>query len=138
MRFSLKAAALCFSAGCVGGLANSIVVWLFGVLGMTTALGVSIAPALTPAWLYPRVVWGGLWGFLFLLPFLRLPAYVRGLVWSLGPTAVQLLIVFPMVAHKGYLGLALGNFTPVFVVVFNAVWGLVAVAMLKRFARGDG
>lgn len=136
MRISLKTAALCFSAGCVGGLANSIAVWLFGSLGITAALGVSIAPALTPAWLYPRIVWGGIWGFLFLLPVLKSAPFRRGLVWSLGPTAVQLLVVFPMAAHKGYFGLALGALTPVFVLIFNAVWGLAAVVVLERFARG--
>ncbi len=35
------------------------------------ALGVKIAPAFTPAWLYQRLVWGGLWGWLFLLPVNR-------------------------------------------------------------------
>ncbi|MFY7806288.1 MAG: hypothetical protein ACOVQ7_22980, partial [Limnoraphis robusta] len=57
-----------FAAGCLGGLVNSLGVWLFGLLGITTTLGVSIAPQFTPPWLYPRIVWGGLWGFLFFLP----------------------------------------------------------------------
>ena len=68
MNQTLGTAMLAFSAGALGGLANSLAVWLFGALGITLALGVGIAPGLTPAWLYPRIVWGGLWGFLFLLP----------------------------------------------------------------------
>ena len=135
MRISSKSIALCFSAGCMGGLANSVVVWLAGAIGITAALGVSIAPALTPGWLYPRLVWGGLWGFLFILPLLKTSPYVRGLVLSIGPTAVQLLIVFPLVANKGVFGVELGTLTPLFVVIFNAVWGLAAAAMLKRFDR---
>ena len=59
---------LVFAAGCVGAVANSLMVYLFGHLGINAALGVKIAPNLTPSWLYPRIVWGGLWGFLFLLP----------------------------------------------------------------------
>jgi len=135
MRISLKLMALSFSAGCVGGLSNSVVVWLAGAVGITASLGVSIAPAFTPDWLYPRVVWGGLWGFLFILPLLKTSPCVRGLTFSAGPTAVQLLIIFPYVANKGFFGLGLGTLTPVFVVIFNAVWGLAAAAMLKRFDR---
>ena len=50
---------------------------------------------------------------------------LRGLVFSLAPTAVQLFVVFPKVG-KGVMGLDLGNLTPLFVLVFNAVWGIVA------------
>ena len=66
----MKNLLICFSAGCLGGLANSFVVWQFGEQGIARLLGVSIAPTLTPAWLYPRIVWGGIWGLLFILPFL--------------------------------------------------------------------
>lgn len=135
MHISLKSVALCFSAGCLGGLANSVVVWLVGALGIAAALGVNIAPALTPDWLYPRIVWGGLWGFVFLMPFLRGSPYIRGLLWSLGPTAVQLLIIFPLVAKKGFFGLELGNMTPVLVVIFNAAWGVAAAALLEHTDR---
>ncbi|MCG8350197.1 MAG: hypothetical protein MI924_20725 [Chloroflexales bacterium] len=128
----VRKAALCFAAGCAGGLANSIVVWLLGALGITAALGVGIAPEFTPAWLYPRIVWGGLWGFLFLLPVLRSTPYMSGLVWSLGPTLVQLLIIFPFKADKGVFGLELGALTPLFVFIFNVIWGLVAAAILVR------
>jgi hypothetical protein len=50
----------------------------------------------------------------------------QGLLLSLGPTLVQLFIVFPLKADKGVMGLDLGVFTPLFVIFFNAVWGLVA------------
>ncbi len=136
MNAFLKKMALCFSAGCAGGLANSVVVWVAGAIGVTAALGVNIAPSFTPAWLYPRLVWGGMWGFLFLLPVLSDLPYVRGFVWSLGPTAVQLLIIFPLVATKGAFGLELGTLTPLFVFLSNAVWGLMAAAILVRIDRG--
>mgnify|MGYP001812383084 CR=1 FL=1 len=124
-----------FSAGSLGGLLNSLAVWIFGVLGITTALGVQIAPALTPPWLYPRLVWGGIWGILFFLPILKNNTFLRGLVFSLGPTIVQLFIVFPVKAQKGTLGLALGALTPVFVLIFNAVWGLVAAYWVEYVER---
>lgn len=128
---NMHAALLVFAAGALGGLANSVAVWLFGVLHVTTALGVAVAPAASPEWLYPRLVWGGLWGFLFLSPTPAGPWWLRGLVFSLGPSLVQLLIVFPIKTDAGLLGLGLGALTPVFVLIFNAVWGLVAAWAIK-------
>jgi len=125
---------LVFAAGCVGAVANSLAVWLFGDLGINAALGVKIAPKLTPVWLYPRIVWGGIWGALFLLPILRNSFIARGLLYSLGPSLVMLFIVFPMKAKKGMLGLDLGNLTPVLVLFFNAIWG-VAAALWLRLSR---
>jgi len=125
---------LVFAAGCVGAVANSLLVWLFGDLGINAALGVKIAPRLTPAWLYPRIVWGGIWGFLFLLPILRRSLLSRGIIYSLVPSLVMLLVIFPMKAKKGVLGLALGDMTPVLVIFFNAVWG-VTTAIWLRFSR---
>jgi hypothetical protein len=127
----LRDLSLAFVAGCLGGLVNSTAVWLFGAVGLTQALGVSIAPKLTPAWLYPRLVWGGLWGLLFLLPVQGLTYSTRGLLLSLGPSAVQLLVVFPVQAQKGLLGLQLGHLTPVMVLVFNAIWGIITALCLK-------
>ncbi len=120
-----RSLSLFFAAGALGGLINSLVVWLFGELGISQALGVAIAPSLSPSWLYPRIVWGGVWGLLFALP-LSMGWLARGLALSLGPSAVQLLLVFPAKAGKGLLGLELGALTPLLVLFFNAVWGVVA------------
>ncbi|EAW39282.1 hypothetical protein [Lyngbya sp. PCC 8106] len=117
---------LFFAAGCLGGLVNSLAVWLFGLLGITTSLGVSIAPQFTPTWLYPRIVWGGLWGLLFFLTGLTYNPFLKGLLLSIGPTLVQLFVVFPFKAQKGMMGLDLGALTPIFVILFNAIWGVVA------------
>ena len=123
---------LVFSAGCLGGLVNSLVVWRVGERGITTALGVGIAPDLTWPWLYRRIVWGGLWGALFILPFLRKSIIGRGLLYSLGPTLVQLFVVYPLKEQRGLLGLELGNMTPLFVLIFNALWGITAAVWLER------
>ena len=110
----------------LGGPWNSLAVWLGGYLGIAPGLGVHIAPALTPAFLYPRLVWGGLWGLLFLLPMGRWSFPARGLLFSLAPTLVQLFLAFPLKAHKGVLGLQLGVLTPLLVVFYNAIWGYAA------------
>ena len=126
-----KKISLVFAAGCLGGLLNSLAVWIFGVIGITSALGVKIAPPLSAPWLYPRLVWGGIWGLLFLLPLMRKRFLYRGLIFSLGPTIVQLFIVFPVKASKGIMGFDLGLLTPLFVFVFNAIWGLTAAIWLR-------
>jgi hypothetical protein len=133
MDLTMRNLSLVFAAGCWGGLLNGLAFWLFGVLGIPTALGIhSTPPALTAAFLYPRLVWGGLWGFLFLLPCgRRWSSPARWLFFSLGPTLAQLFWVFPLKAHKGVLGLQLGYLTPVTVMFYNAVWGLGAGLWLK-------
>lgn len=122
----MRAFSLAFTAGAVGALANSLLLWLFGMIGLHWVLGVTLAPQLTPAWLYPRLVWGGLWGLVFALPVLkRRPPGVRSLILSLGPSAAALFWFLPMSANKGWLGLDLGAAMPALVLFHNAVWGLV-------------
>jgi len=127
----MKKLLIFFAAGCLGALANSLTVWLFGHYGITAALNVSIAPTLSAGWLYPRIVWGGLWGLLFILPMLQSRLLLKGALLSLFPTAVQLFVVFPMLAHKGMAGFDLGLLTPLFVLLFNWVWGAVAAVTIK-------
>ena len=110
-----KKISLVFAAGVLGALLNSLAVWIFGELGITTALGVKIAPKISAVWLYPRLAWGG----------------SRGFIYSLGPTLVQLFVVFPMKAQKGVMGGDLGLLTPLFVVFFNAIWGWTAAIWLR-------
>lgn len=135
MRNLSKKISMVFAAGCLGGLVNSLAVWVFGDLGINAALGVRIAPALTPEWLYPRIVWGGIWGFLFLLPLMRNGILFRGIIFSLGPTLVQLFVVFPLKAGRGYMGLDLGTLTPLLVFIFNAIWGIGTAMWLRWTGR---
>jgi hypothetical protein len=126
VNLTMRNLSLVFVAGCWGALWNSLAVWLGGHLGITAAVGVQIAPPLTPAFLYPRLVWGGLWGLLFLLPGGRWSFPARGLLLSLAPTLAQLFLVFPFMAQKGVMGLQLGSLTPFFVVFYNVIWGYTA------------
>jgi len=135
-----KDLSLAFSAGGFGALVNSIVAWLFGALGVTAALGVRMAPALTKSWLYPRIVWGGLWGLMLLLPVIKRSHVRRGVILSIIPTLVTLFVVFPS-GGKGVMGVQLGALTPLFPLVLNAVWGAAAgawyaVACEKRGGLG--
>lgn len=130
----MKRLLIYFAAGSLGALANSIAVWLFGSFGITKLFGVSISPTLTPDWLYPRIVWGGIWGLFFVLPMFQSRLLLKGALLSLLPTVVQLLVVFPLKADKGIAGLDLGLSTPLFVIFFNWIWGVVT-ALAIRLAK---
>ncbi len=125
-----RSLSLFFAAGVVGALVSSAVVWGSAELGLPQAFGVALAPKTTPAWLYQRLVWGGLWGLLFALP-LSLGVVSRGLLLSLAPSAFQLLVVLPAWAGHGVAGRELGALTPVFVLLFNAAWGVTASWWVK-------
>lgn len=132
MNAILRSMSLTYAAGSIGGLVNSLAVWGFGVLGITTALGAKLAPQFTVGFLYAKLVWGGLWGLLFLVPLFRDCWITRGIIVSIPPTLAQLLWVFPLKLGKGWLGLDLGLTTPLFVVLFNMIWGLAAAWWLSR------
>ncbi len=126
---------LAFGAGSAGGLATALTLWLFGLLGITTALGVKLVQPLTPPFVYSMIVWGGIFGFLFLIPVMQGSVWLRGFIFGLVPTLVQCLIVFPVKLNAGMLGLGLGALTPIFVLIFNTVWGVVTAAL---FVGGGG
>ena len=129
----MKKLMMYFAAGSIGALANSVALWWLGYYGLTARFNIAIAPHLSPEWLYPRIVWGGLWGLLFILPMLQSRLWLKGLLISLAPTAVQLLVIFPQ-ANKVIDATALGIYTPILVLLVNGIWGLTA-ALSIRFAR---
>lgn len=135
----IRTGSIAFSAGVLGALANSWLVWYLGRKGIPQTLGIAIAPAWTRMFIYSRLVWGGLWGLLFLLPLWRSGFWVgvfsRGFFFSLGPTLFQLLYVFPVLQHKGLLGLHLGSLTPLYVILMNLVWGVCAALWVHTGGR---
>jgi hypothetical protein len=126
----MRSLSLCFAAGAVGGLARALFLWVLAQLGVLSALGVSLGGSLALGSLYPRIVWGGIWGALFLLPVKGNPLR-RGLLLSLVPALFQLFVVFPYWQGQGWLGVRLGALTPVVVLAASAVWGLATSAWLK-------
>lgn len=121
----LQRIALAYLAGTIGGLANSLMNWAGFASGLAQLLGNPLVPGFTAAWLYPRLVWGGLWGLLFLTPFMTARPVVRGLVLSALPSAAMLFFFLPR-QGQGILGLEMGYGTPFFVIACNLAWGLFA------------
>ncbi|MBP8646289.1 MAG: hypothetical protein KBH99_09240 [Syntrophobacteraceae bacterium] len=127
MARTLRRISLVFAGGFFGAFVNSVMAWYLGRKGVPQQFGVHLASGWSAHYLYPKLVWGGLWGLLFLAPAWRTGFWVgvfsRGILFSLLPTLFQLLYVFPVLDGKGILGLTLGKLTPVFVFFYNAVWG---------------
>lgn len=119
--------AVCFTAGMIGALFSSGVVWFTVKSQLTTFAHVGLNPDFSSHWLYPRLVWGGLWGLAYYLTVgnrkTRQHWIRKGLWISLLPTAFQLLYIFPYRMNLDLLGLGLGMLTPVFVLFYNLIWG---------------
>ncbi len=130
----MKNALTVFGAGCLGALVMCVVMWLCSRHGITQSLGVAIGGSIAPQWMYPRLIWGGLWGLLFLLPIFASSLLARSFVLALIPTLVQLFVIYPFYQGKGVAGLSLGLLTPFVVFFFFGVWAFTT-ALVLRFSR---
>jgi hypothetical protein len=126
---------LAFAAGAAGGLASCLALWALAASGLAGAIGVRVAPALAPEWLVPRLVWGGLWGLLFLLPLASQRWVVQGLALSLVPSFLHFFARLPSEASAVVLGPNLGAPAALVVLAANASWGLAAAAWLHATGR---
>ncbi len=120
-----------FTGGAIGGLVDSINIWVLSTIGITTLLGVSMKPEFTAPWLYQRMVWGAIWMLLLLLPLWKDRTVFRGCIFSLLPSAMMLFMILPNMG-KGLLGLGFGVLTPVVVIALNFIYGIVAAFWYKN------
>ena len=127
----MKDALLVFAAGCLGALIQMIAMNLCVHYGFMHSLHVQLGASYIPAWVYPRIVWGGLWGFVFLLPVFASSILMRSFVLCLIPACVQLFILYPFYEGKGVAGLSLGLLTPFVVLFFWWIWALATSITLK-------
>lgn len=114
-----------FCGGALGGFVDSFNIWFMGRVGISDLIGLGMKPEFSAPWLYQRMVWGGIWMLLLLLPLWRGRIILRGMVFSLLPSAMMLLMVLPSMG-KGLFGLGFGAVTPLVVVGLNLVYGIVA------------
>ena len=127
----MKNALVVFAAGCLGALCQAVIIWMCSKYGVTHSLNVNLPGYLSSSWLYPRIVWGGLWGFLFLLPVLTSSIFARSFILALIPAGVQLFVIYPFYEGKGIAGLSLGLLTPFVVLFFWWIWSLSTTIVLK-------
>ena len=119
-----------FTGGAIGGLVDSLNITVLGKLGISDLLGVSMKPEFTAPWLYQRMIWGGIWMLLLILPLWKKQTVLRGCLFSLLPSAMMLFMVLPGMG-KGILGLGFGTLTPVVVIGLNFIYGIVAAYWYK-------
>jgi hypothetical protein len=130
MRSFLRRATVAFSAGAVGGIVNR------GALVLLGAVGTMDPPDVTREWLYQAIAWGGLWGFLFLIPW-EARWWLRGLVFGLGPSAGVWFVIYPFAVGAGVFGLDWGIAAAIVPLIANSAWGIAAAWWLKVIADGS-
>ena len=133
----LRGASGAFTGGAIGGLVDSVNIWVMGKVGISDLLGVGMKPEFTAPWLYQRMIWGGIWMLLLLLPVWKGRTAARGMLFSLLPSAMMLFMVLPSMG-KGLLGLGFGTMTPVVVVGLNLIYGLVAAYWYQSVISNKG
>lgn len=120
-----------FTGGAIGGFVDSFNIWFMGKVGISDLIGLSMKPEFTAPWLYQRMVWGGIWMLLLLLPLLKKKVLLRGCLFSLLPSAMMLFMVLPEMG-KGMLGLGFGIVTPLVVIGLNCIYGIVAAQWYRK------
>jgi len=127
-----------FTGGAIGGFVDSFNIWAMGKSGISDLIALSMKPDFSAPWLYQRMVWGGIWMLLLLLPLWEKRVMLRGALFSLVPSAMMLFMVLPSMG-QGMLGLGFGTVTPLVVVGLNMIYGMVASAWYQAAAvRGEG
>lgn len=119
-----------FAGGAIGGFVDSFNIWAMGKSGISDIIGLAMKPEFNAPWLYQRIVWGGIWMLPLLLPLMNNRAIVRGMLFSLLPSAMMLFIVLPSMG-KGTMGLGFGIITPLVVISLNFVYGIVAASWYR-------
>lgn len=122
---SIRHISAAFTGGALGALLDSFNIWAMGKVGISDFLGISMKPDFTPPWLYERMIWGGIWMLLLLVPIMRSRTILRGMLFSILPSAMMLFMVLPAMG-KGMLGLAFGSLMPFVVVLLNFIYGIFA------------
>lgn len=114
-----------FTGGALGALLDSVNIWGMGVLGISDLIGITMKPEFSAPWIYQRMIWGGLWMLLLLLPLLRQRILLRGMLFSLVPSSMMLFMVLPSMG-QGILGLGFGALMPAVVIGLNFIYGIFA------------
>jgi hypothetical protein len=113
------------AGGVIGTLAGGLAVWLLWKTGAAAWLDIHVPTRASSMQLYQTLVWGGLCGLLFLLPFWENRPVLRGIFLSLVPATLLLFVVLPAMG-KGAFGLELGVLAPLLIAVLSFVWGIAA------------
>ena len=130
----MKKLPVVFSGGALGGFIEILTYYTFSLAGITAKFGMPGVTVWKPEMVYRPVVWGGLWGITFLIPFLDDLYILKGIVFSLLPTLAAWFIFIPSKTpanmRPGLKGLLL-------ILILNAIWGIATVLMIKYFENTE-
>ena len=122
-----------FGAGAFGACVLSLLAFVLSRLGVPEQLGIALPPRPMPAALYQLVVWGGIWGFLLVVPVLNRLWWLKGIIIGLLATAALAIYFAPPIGQGPAILLA-------YIVVLNAIWGIAAgfwwTLMIGNFKNG--
>jgi len=124
--------------GILAGLLHALLTLFAGWTDIAAWLGSGIDVQLAAADWGVRLLHGVAWGFLLGLTWRLIPGadFVgKGLGFSLVVSAYVLLIRYPFVAGAGFLGINLGLFTSVLVLIGNALAAVLAAGVIAWGAR---
>lgn len=121
----LRNLSLAFTGGAIGAFVDSVNIWLMGTSGISDIIGISMKPTFTTPWLYKRMIWGGIWMLLLVLPILKNRICLRGILFSLAPSSMMIFIVLPAM-KPGDFGTGFGMMMPAVVLLLNFIYGTVA------------
>ena len=136
MNESVKRWLQAFGAGCFAAMISNFVFWLFWQAHIMVSVGCELRPGHLPDWPYHTVLLGGFYGLLLLIDWGPKQVFSRGLLFGLIPSLLVFAFFFPQrIPRQGALGYGLGWMTPVFILFYNSIWGLITAGLLAR--RGD-
>lgn len=109
-----------FGAGAFGAVVLGLVAFALGRLGVPEMLGLTMPAPKLPEAFYRAIVWGGIWGLLFVVPVLNRAWWLKGIIIGLLATAALVFYFAPGLRGGPVLGL-------VYAAALNGlVWGLSA------------
>ena len=120
-----------FTGGAVAAAVKNAAWWGLARHGIAEPYASAFAPHLTLTAFAPHLVWGSLWGLVFLIPLRWQSWWLRGALWSLAPAAVELFYTLPHRSGYGPMGLGLGTLAPLGVLAGALVWGLLTSLWIR-------
>lgn len=121
---SVHSIAKAFAAGAGGALVFLIIFWLLNRIGLTPDQPF-------PAFWYKQLVWGGIWGFAFLIPLLRGQWWLRGPIVGAAASLVAIFVFGPG------LGILPGEVIVMIFILNCVAWGLPAAYLNDEILRND-
>jgi hypothetical protein len=121
-------------AGVLAGLFHGVLTEVVGSLTLSAILGVGVDVDLSAAEWGLRAMYGSVWGLALGVFYPVVPGGTfvsKGAAFSLLPTVFTLMIVYPVMMGVGLLGLRIGDLAWLFVLVGNALAGIVAAAVIQ-------